>query len=60
MERFEKQRIYAFPILTLVNGMQDAGYKSVSFDASGLSSGMYVHRITAGAFSDEKKMMLVK
>ena len=47
-------------VMTLVNGMQDAGYKSVSFDAGGLSSGMYVYRITSGPFSDEKKLMLVK
>jgi hypothetical protein len=47
-------------VTTLVNEMQDAGYKSVSFDANGLPSGMYIYRIIAGAFSDEQKLMLVK
>ncbi len=45
---------------TLVNEFKPAGYYSVHFDASGLSSGMYLYRISAGNFEVTKKMMLVK
>jgi hypothetical protein len=47
-------------IVTLVNGMQTAGYKSVSFDATNIPSGMYFYRLTSGTFTDVKKMLLVK
>jgi hypothetical protein len=47
-------------VATLVNGTQDAGYKTVQFDASQLPSGIYVYRITAGNFSDAKKMVLAR
>ncbi len=47
-------------VATLVNEVQDAGYKSVSFDASRLPSGIYMYKITTPSFSDVKRMMLVK
>ena len=47
-------------IVTLVNETQTAGYKSVSFDASALPSGMYYYRLVAGSFTHVKKMVLVK
>jgi hypothetical protein len=37
-----------------------AGPYSMNFDASGLSAGIYFYRITAGSFSDTKKMILIK
>jgi hypothetical protein len=47
-------------VATLVNETQEAGYKSISFDAGGLSSGMYTYRLSVGAFTWVKKLLLVK
>ncbi|MBI3364774.1 MAG: T9SS type A sorting domain-containing protein [Ignavibacteriae bacterium] len=47
-------------IATVVDAFQSAGYKSISFDASKLPSGLYFYRLQAGKFTDTKKMMLVK
>jgi len=47
-------------ITTLINEYQEAGYKSVTFDASSLPSGVYYYRMQAGKFTDTKKMMLIR
>lgn len=47
-------------VATLVNEVQTAGVKSLQFDASSLPSGIYIYKISAGDFSDTKKMILVK
>jgi hypothetical protein len=47
-------------VASLVNQNQDAGFYSVKFDASKLSSGIYFYKIQAADFSAVKKLMLVK
>ncbi len=47
-------------IATLQNGMMSAGSHNVQFDATNLSSGIYLYRMTAGSFTATNKMMLVK
>lgn len=45
---------------TIVNEEKDPGAYAVTFDARGLSSGIYFYRMTAGDFSDTRKMLLLK
>jgi len=47
-------------VRTLVNEVKQAGYHSVDFDASTLSSGVYFYKLESGSFSDIKRMMLIK
>jgi hypothetical protein len=47
-------------VATLVNEYQTSGVYTVNFDASKLSSGIYLYRISAGTFVQVKKMLLVK
>jgi hypothetical protein len=44
----------------LANGVQSAGYHSVTFNAQNLASGMYFYKIQAGTFIQTKKMILLK
>jgi hypothetical protein len=47
-------------IATLVNEVQPAGYKAITFDGTNLSAGMYFYQLRAGSFSDTKKFLLIK
>lgn len=47
-------------VKTLVNDYNEPGRYTVRFDASGLSSGVYVYRLTAGQFVESRKMVLTK
>lgn len=47
-------------VAQLVNGDYKKGIYSIKFDGSNYASGVYFYRITAGSFTDEKKMVLVK
>ena len=44
----------------LVNEKLSPGRYKVEFDGSGLTSGVYFYRLTAGEFTDTKRMMLMK
>ncbi len=47
-------------VAVLVNEKKEPGSYEVSFDASGLSSGVYIYRLTAGAFMQSRTMILMK
>ena len=47
-------------IKTLVNEVKQAGYYTVDFNASHLSSGVYFYKIQSGDFSSVKRMVLIK
>ena len=47
-------------VATLVDQTQNAGKYSTSFDASDLTSGLYIYRLTSGASVISRKMLLLK
>jgi len=47
-------------VATLVNGVEEPGYKSIQFDANGLPSGIYFYRLQAGIYVDTKKLVLLR
>jgi len=52
--------VFGREIATVVNERRSAGTYRVQFDASHLPSGVYFYRLTAGGFSETKKMVLLK
>jgi hypothetical protein len=47
-------------VAVLVDGDMPRGRHTVPFDGSGMASGMYVYRITAGTFTESRTMMMLK
>ncbi len=47
-------------IATLVDGFQEAGYKSVAWNSGGIASGVYLYCLTAGNFVQTRKLVLLK
>lgn len=47
-------------VATLFEGVRPAGRYETRFDGSGLPSGIYVCRLTAGRFAQNRKMMLIE
>lgn len=47
-------------IAVMVNENQNSGRYNITFDASQLSSGVYMYTLTAGEFTSSKKMLLMK
>lgn len=47
-------------VAVILSNPLEAGSYNVDFNAAGLASGVYFYKITAGSFSDVKKMVLIK
>jgi endonuclease I len=47
-------------IALLVDDFKEAGTHEVRFDAAGLSSGMYIYRLTSGSHTRVRKMTLIR
>lgn len=52
-------------IKTLINEVQNAGYKSAVWNGTNdfgeiVSSGVYIYKIVAGTYVNEKKMIFIK
>jgi hypothetical protein len=47
-------------VAVLVNERKEPGNYQVEFDATGLASGTYIYRLTAGGYVQTRKMVLVK
>jgi hypothetical protein len=65
ISEFRNVRLAVYDLLgrevaLLVNEMKPAGMYEVRFDASGLASGVYLYRLTAGAFVETRKMIVLR
>ncbi len=47
-------------IANLINTNMNAGYYETEFNGSNLASGVYIYRIQAGTFTEQKKFTLIK
>jgi hypothetical protein len=47
-------------VATLVDGTEQAGYKSVTFDASRLASGLYIYKLAANEFTSVRRLVVIK
>lgn len=47
-------------ICTLVDEVQEAGYRTVDWNAAGCASGVYFYRLEANGFLETKKMILMR
>jgi subtilisin family serine protease len=47
-------------VVTLINEVQSAGTRDITFDASQLSSGVYYYQLVSGEFTSTKKLILMK
>jgi len=58
--RLEVFNMLGQSVALLVNEQKVAGSHTVSFDATALSSGVYIYRIYSSGFSQSRKMLLIK
>jgi len=58
--KLEVYNLLGHEVATLVDSRQQTGYRSVIWDASEVSSGLYFYKLSAGDFAETKRMMLVR
>ena len=58
--RLEVFNVLGQNVATLYDGVLDAGLHEYPFDASALSSGIYLYRLQADEMIETKKMILMK
>jgi hypothetical protein len=58
--KVEVYNISGQKIATVVDNQQEGGYRSVTWDAPEVSSGVYFYKLTAGDFSEIKTMTLLR
>jgi len=58
--KLEVYNLIGRKVATLADEAQEVGYKSVNWDASEVSSGLYFYKLTAGDYTETRRMMLVK
>ena len=58
--KLEVYNLLGQKVATLVDGRQTAGKKAITWNAGSLSSGVYIYRLCAGAYTQTKKMVLLK
>jgi hypothetical protein len=58
--RLEVVDVLGREIATLVDGVEQPGYKSIEFAAASLPSGIYFYRLMAGSFDQTNKMIVLK
>ncbi len=58
--RLEVYSITGQRVMSLVNERQSAGAHQVTFDATGLASGIYIYRIQAGSYVSSRQMTLIR
>jgi len=60
MTKLDVYNILGQKVASLVNENLNVGQHSVSFNASNLSSGIYLYRLSSGNYTEVKKMILLK
>jgi hypothetical protein len=58
--KLEVYNLLGRKVTTLVDGEKEAGYYSVTWDASTISSGIYFYRLTSGDYTAVKRLTLLK
>jgi len=47
-------------VATLVEGVEEPGYKNVQWNAGNVASGMYFYRLQSGRYTETRKLLLLK
>lgn len=58
--KLEIRNLLGQKVATLVDERQEAGYKSVNWDASKAASGLYFCKLTAGEYAQTRRMILIR